>query len=86
MTRKDKLQHLLITEILQAGEVELSLPNGIKLEFGIDKDAGDEQYWLVASQDDRIVSFDPCNLGLQCSRNRLIFNEEDSDSQSLAII
>ena len=62
MTRKDKIQHLLITHLLQEGEIELALPDGLRLELGITRENrhGDlekcsDYCWLVASQQKRSV-------------------------------
>jgi hypothetical protein len=92
MNSKDRLQHQLITHLLKEGQVEFVLPNGLKVELGITKDTKhgkekiDDYVWMVASQDDKIISLDSYNLGLQFSRDRLVLDEEDSESHTLAVI
>lgn len=92
MTRKDKLQHLLITHLMEEGQVEFTLPNGMKVEVGITKETkhglqmSEDYCWLVASQDDRVFSMDPYNTEFQFSRNRLVFDDEYAESHTLAVI
>lgn len=92
MTKKDKLQHLLITYLLQEGQVEFTLPSGLKVELGITKESKcgrrmlEDYCYLIASQDDRVVSLDSFNLGLQFSRDRLVFDEEDAENHTLAVV
>jgi hypothetical protein len=84
MTRKDKLQHLLISHLLEEGHVTLKLPDGMVLEVGILKEGRDgdlhkiDNYcWLIASQKDREVSIDSYNLGLKFSddTSKIIFED-----------
>jgi hypothetical protein len=92
MTSKDKLQHLLITHLLKEGQIELTLPNGLTVELGITKETkhgtqiSDDYVWMTASQDDRIVSLDSYNLGLEFSRDRLVFDDEDAENHTLSVI
>lgn len=72
MTKKDKLQHLLITTLLDDGHIELVLPNGLTVELGITKENElgdlekcDDYCWLIATQQDRSVCIDDYNLGIK---------------------
>lgn len=74
MSKKDKIQHLLITYLLEAGAIELNLPDGMKLEVGILKEDkfGDlkktkDYCWAIVSHQDREISIDKYNLGLRFS-------------------
>lgn len=76
MTRKDKIQHLLITHLLEVGFIKLALPDGMQIELGILKEdkygdlkKKDDYCWVIASQKEREVSIDSFNLGLR-------YNEE----------
>ena len=92
MNRRDKIQHLLITQLFEEGEVRLVLPDGLTLELGITKEGKnglvkDQNYcWLQASQDDKTVSLDSYNLGLQFSSDRLVFANQDVEMSSLEVI
>ena len=85
MTVKDKIQHLLITQLLKEGKVELALPDGMRLEFGITQEGKhglekqDEYCWFVASHKDRIVSMDSYNLGLEVREDRMVLEEDIID-------
>jgi hypothetical protein len=81
--KKNKIQQLLITHLLEEGSIELTLPDGMKVELGITKEGrnGDlekcEDYcWLIASQSERSVCMDCYNLGLKYTENGNILIEE----------
>jgi hypothetical protein len=92
MTRKDKLQYLLITYLLEEGQIEFVLPNGVKLELGITKEEKhgteikDDYCYVIASQDDRIMSLDSYNMGLQFDNNRIFLDEANTDNHTVAVI
>lgn len=72
MTKRDKIQHLLVSHLLKEGRIELLLPDGIKLEIGITQEDrnGDlvkckDYCWVMASQKSRNVALDAYNLGLR---------------------
>lgn len=88
MLRKDKIQHLLISHLLEEGNIKLNLPDGMVLELGILKEDkyGDlvktKNYcWLIASQNDREVSIDSYNLGLRFddSNTKVILEDESEE-------
>jgi hypothetical protein len=92
MTHKQKLQYLLISNLMKDGEVQLILPDGITLSLGITKDSKngidkDLQYcWLTANQDDKSIFLDSRNLDFSFSRDRLIVNDEYENKINLAVI
>ena len=92
MTSKDKIQHMLITHLLKEGSIELALPQGMRLALGLTKEGKhgnqicDDYCWLTASQDDKQISLDHYNLGLQFSADRLVFEGEDQDMHMLDVI
>lgn len=72
MTKKDKIQHLLISYLLQEGSIKLNLPDGMSLEIGIVKEdkngklSIEEDYcFLTATQKSREVAIDSYNFGLK---------------------
>lgn len=87
MSRKDKIQHLLISHLLEEGTIQLSLPDGMVVELGILKEDkyGDliktnNYSWVIATQKDREVSMDSYNLGLRYNTdNGKIILEDESE-------
>ena len=70
---KKNIQTLLIKHLMEKGQIELLLPDGVKLEIGVmqlDKE-GDlinciESYcYVIANQGDKRVLLDSYNMGLQ---------------------
>lgn len=97
MTRKDKIQCLLISHLLEEGQIELTLPDGLVLELGISKEnkhgelhIKDNYAWVIASQKDRIISMDSYNLGLRFADtdNKIVLEDEsvDENGQPLKIL
>lgn len=89
MTRKDKIQHLLITHLLQNGQITLVLPTGLVLEIGmIQEDAigrrtvVEDYCYVSAEQEDRKVSIDSFNLALSFSpENGRILCEDNIEDE-----
>ena len=92
MTSKDKLQYLLITTLFKDGKVELVLPDGMTVQLGITEETKhglkkNENYCsVVVSQEDKTFSMDAYNMSLQYNRDRLIFEEENSENCILEVI
>ena len=70
---------------MENGHIKLLLPGGFALEMGIVQEAKDgrlvktDNYcWIIASQDDRVVSMDSFNLGLRYldDDDKMIFEDE----------
>lgn len=92
MSKKNKIQQLLINHLLEEGSIELTLPDGMKVELGITKEGKngdlekcDDYCWLIASQSERYVSLDCYNLGLKYTEtnNMLIEESEIEDGKSI---
>ena len=85
MTSRDKIQHLLITHLLKEGQIDLALPTGVKLSLGITKETKkglekcDDYLWLIADQDDRHISLDSYNLGIQFDNSRIMIEEQEEN-------
>lgn len=79
MNTKDKIQCLLINHLLKEGEINLLLPNGMKLMVGITQEGKDgdrelcEDYcWVEASQGDRGAFIDSYGLELQYAQGCVV--------------
>ena len=88
--KQRKLQHLLITQLLEDGKVELLLPDGIILEIGItqenkhgDQVKVDDYCYVVATRLDRSMLMDSYNLGLQFEKNEdtFVYEGESNDDR-----
>lgn len=88
MTRKDKIQHLIVTHLLEEGCLQITLPDGMKLELGIIKEGKDgslekqdDYCWLIASQKDREVAIDSYNLALkfQDGKGKMIIEDSKAN-------
>jgi len=93
MTRKDRIQHLLITHLLQDGEISLTLPSGIVLEVGVTKltkhgiEKCEDYCWVSATQEERSTYMDSYNLSLQYPRHGLLLQGDELDPiSSLEVI
>lgn len=94
MSRKDKIQYLLISYLLEEGTISLNLPDGMVVELGILKEnehgdlkKADNYCWLIASQKDREVSMDSYNLGLKYEdeKDKLIVEDNLEESEGRKI-
>lgn len=97
MSKKNKIQELLIKYLLEKGHIELILPDGFVLEVGIvqeDKNGSlvktDDYCWVIATQDDRTIAMDSYNLGLRFSgeNDNIVFEDStiDHDGQLVRIL
>lgn len=70
MAKKNRIQALLVNYLSKYGSIDLTLPDGVKLEVGITQEAkngivkNDEYCWVVASREDRITSLDRYSMSL----------------------
>lgn len=82
---KKNIQTLLIKHLMEKGQIELLLPDGVKLEIGVmqlDKE-GDlinciESYcYVIANQGDKRILLDSYNMGLQFTETKdtILFND-----------
>lgn len=96
MTRKDKIQYLLISYLLKHGSIKLQLPDGVDLEIGITQEGHDgEQFknqeycWVTTRREDRFVELDSYNLGLNFLDGGsiiLIDDDEIEDTISVSVV
>ncbi len=88
IARKNKIQYLLIKELLEHGEINLRLPDGFELSIGITQEGkngdaikSDNYCWIVGSQDDREISIDSFKLGLRFrDHNNIIMLDTEIDA------
>ena len=92
MTKQNKIQNLLITHLQKYGEINLTLPGGTSVRFGVTQEGKHgkefcENYcWVETSQDDRTTYIDTYNLGVTCPNNKLVFMGEGIEEFALDII
>jgi hypothetical protein len=84
MSKKNKIQSLLVTHLLQYGQISLKLPDGVTLEIGLTQEDEEgnlkieEDYcWVIATRDDRSTSLDAYNMGLRFADDEKVFVFED---------
>jgi len=90
----NRLQYVLITQLLQEGEVELILPDGMELRVGITQEGKhgpeftDDYCWITASQGDRSISMDSYNLNLEFPHNKIMCENdfEDDEGQEMTVV
>lgn len=97
MDRRDKIQHLLITHLMEKGTIELTLPDGLMVEMGILKEnkhgdlaKQDDYSWIIASQKDRTVSMDSYTFSVRypVSLDKMLIEEstENQDGQEVKVL
>jgi hypothetical protein len=94
MAKINRLQYLLITQLLSEGEVELLLPDGIELKVGITQEGkhgtefAEDYCWITASQGDRTMSMDSYNLNLEFPHSKIVCENdfEDEEGQEMTFV
>lgn len=94
MTGKDKIQHALITYLLNNGSISLNLPDKVELEIGITQEGkhgtikSDNYCWVVTSRGDKSVELDSYNLGLNFSNDKdiIMFEDKEEDRVCLNVV
>ena len=97
MDRHDKIQHLLITHLLDKGHIELTLPDGMVLELGIvqenkfgELEKTEDYSWVIATQKNRSISMDSYNLALRYTDcdDKIIVEDiyEDCDGRPVKLL
>lgn len=84
---KNKIQSLIVEHLLKHGQIEIVLPDGVKLEIGLTQEKegeitiNEEYCWVIASQGGRATSIDAYNMGLRFSdkENVLVFEDKFTD-------
>lgn len=81
---KNKIQSLIVEHLLKHGQIDLILPDGVKLEIGLTQESKngeleikDDYCWVIASQGGRATSLDAYNMGLRFSDNQDIIVLDD---------
>ena len=90
MNKQEKIQHLLVTHLLEDGEITLRLPDGMILNIGITQEGEDgdlhktpDYCWLLADQHNRTVAMDSYNLGLRFEdkEDKLVLEDKMEDRE-----
>jgi hypothetical protein len=75
---------MLVEHLMKHGQIELLLPDGVKLEIGLTQEnqrgrliVKDNYCWVIASREDRATSLDAYNMGLRFSDDANIIVFED---------
>jgi len=85
---KNKIQSLLVDHLLKHGQIQLLLPNNVKLEIGLTQEneegkleVADDYCWVIASQGNRATSLDSYNMGLRFAdeENIIVFDDRFMD-------
>ena len=90
MNSKDKIQHMLITHLLKEGTIDLTLPDGIRLEVGMTKEGKDgfqgimDNYcWVQAVQGDRETFLDSYGLEMKFSKGFIVQDDVINEAGEL---
>jgi hypothetical protein len=92
--KKNKIQSLIVEHLLKHGQIELVLPDGVKLEIGLTQESPDgkltikdDYCWVIASQNGRAASLDAYNMGLRFSddENILVFEDKFIDQNGESV-
>lgn len=82
---RNKIQSMIVEHLMKHGQIQLLLPDNVKLEIGITQEnqTGDfvkkEDYcWVMASREDRTACIDSFNLGLRFADDSKSLILEDS--------
>lgn len=85
---KNKIQSLLVDHLLKHGQIQLLLPNNVKLEIGLTQEnedgkleVADDYCWVITSQGNRATSLDAYNMGLRFAdeENIIVFDDRFMD-------
>ena len=86
MTSKDKIQHMLITHLLKEGDIDLALPNNMRLSVGITREGKDgypviqDQYcWISAAKGDRETFIDSYGLEMKFSEGLVVHDDINTE-------
>lgn len=93
MSKKNKIQYLLISYLREFGSIELTLPDNVMLGIGVTQEdrhgnviKSDNYCWVTAAKDDRTTLLDSYNSGISFEKgNKLIIEDfiEGEDGQTL---
>ena len=87
MDKSGKIQSLLISHLIENGHIELTLPDGMVVEFGIVQEnkqgqleKSDNYCWVIASQRDRTISMDSYNFGIRYGGDKILVENSIQDN------
>lgn len=94
MTKKDKIQHLLITHLLDEGQITINLPNGMTLSMGVTKEGKhglektSDYCWIIAHDEinKRSINLNSYDLTLEFAQDRLMFEDNDGARRIVNVI
>jgi hypothetical protein len=82
--KKRKIQALIVEHLLKYGQLEILLPDSVKLEIGTTQEnkngelvRKDDYCWVIASREGRSTSLDAYNMGLRFSDDERVLVFED---------
>ena len=84
MTRRDRIQALLIRYLMSEGEIALKLPDGMILEVGVTKDSKrgmqqiEDYCWVQTTQNKRESFMDSYSQHLTCPQETVICDDDGS--------
>jgi hypothetical protein len=82
--KKRKIQALIVEHLIKYGQLEILLPDGVKLEIGTTQEnqngklvKKNDYCWVIASREGRSTSIDAYNMGLRFSDDDKVLVFED---------
>lgn len=87
--KTNKIQCMVIEHLLKYGQLEILLPDGVKLEIGMTQESDDgrivkrdDYCWVITSREGRQTNLDAYNMGLRFSADEksLVFEDAFVDS------
>jgi hypothetical protein len=82
--KKKKIQSLIIDHLMKHGQIEILLPDGVKLEIGTTQEnqkgelvRKDDYCWVITSREGRSTSLDAYNMGLRFNDDEKVLVFED---------
>jgi len=93
MNKKDKIQYLIISHLMEYGSIKLNLPDNMQVEIGITQEGKHGRHiennycWIEASRDNKSVEIDSFNLGLNFRNNDgIVLINDVEDDVSVSVI
>jgi len=86
--KKNKIQSMIVEHLMKHGQLEILLPDNVKLEIGTTQEnqngrlvVKDDYCWVIASREGRSTSLDAYNLGLRFENeeNLIVFEDKFTD-------
>lgn len=83
--KKNKIQSMIVEHLMKYGQLEILLPDNVKLEIGMTQEnqegrlvKKDDYCWVITSREGRSTSLDAYNLGLRFENdnNLIVFDDQ----------